>query len=779
MAHNSIPSALKDNRVYRFGLFELESGARRLLRQGTETHIQDQPLELLLALVERPGEIVARQELKDRLWPGGTFVDFDKSLGVALTKLRDVLGDDSDNPRFIETVPRRGYRFIAPVQSNGAARTRDAEPGGAAPGKDNTAGTRLSATWITAIAGALVAAIGLGGWFWWHKASAGFTGRASIVVGDFANSTGNAVFDGSLRRAAIVGLEQSPFLNIVPDDLQGRLLQGLGRPPDDKLTPALARQVCQRGGAAATIYGGIQQAGGAFLLSLETDRCDNGNTVARETESAADEKEVLPKLSAMLDQMRRKLGESRESLAKYDVPVEQATTNSLEALKAYQLGLELRAQSRNVEARPAFQTAISLDPNFAIAYAQLGSSYSNLGNTKDAKVYFRKAFELRARATEPERFYITGRYFDIVTGETERGAETAKLWAEAYPDQWGGFNGVANDAYLMGRFETAVAAARQAIRLAPNKNFGYENLLAGLIALNRIDEAKALCAQLQSKGHDDAFIHLDLVAVAVLAHDEAALKKEMDWAAAHPGAVDLVYTRAQLAGVLGKLKEATKLFEQVAEDDIRDNDAESAANSLSVAAETNSEMGMDATAERLSAQATKLGENPIVLGLGALVSLRAHNGARAEALFRQMDHDYPIATFSIGVWEPMIRTLQSAGAGNSTPEQIRTLMEPTQAYEYGFEADMLPIYVRGTAFLGAHDAADAAKEFQKILDHRFVDAGSDLYPLSLLGLARAEAAQGEKAKSRAAYEELLTLWKDADGDLPPLIQARWEYQKLN
>jgi eukaryotic-like serine/threonine-protein kinase len=765
------PTALK----YRFGPFELDPREGSLCRNGNRVKLQDLPYRLLIMLVERGGEVVSREEVRQRLWPGNTFVEFDNSLGVAIRKVRDALGDDADVPHYVETIPRRGYRFIAPVLTDGP--TMPAPPV-EAPGPLPAQKTEgMSRRKMIPIAVALAVSLVLAGWYWRSQTRSGIPERASVVVGDFANSTGDPLFDGSLRRAVVIQLAQSPYLNILPDRKLGEVLQDLGRTPDDKLTPALALEVCQRGKASALIVGSIQPTGGAYLLALEASRCADGRSLAHETVTVANQKAVLPRLGSMIDDLRRSLGESRASLQKFDVPVEQATTNSLEALKAYQLGLELRAHSKNLEARPAFKTAIALDPSFAIAYAQLGSSYSNEGETQESKQYFRKAFELRSRATEPERLYIVGRYFDIVTGELEKGSETYKLWTELYPDEWRSYNALANDANLLGRYDTVVDASKQTVRLEPNHNFGYINLLSGLIALNRIEEAKSICEQLIGRGHDDTFIHLDLFAIATLQRDQQALSREYEWAQKHPDDSAMRYALAQADAARGKIKQSTELFEQAAKLTAASGDSEAAANTLAISAEINSEMGRATLAQKKSEDAVKLGKNQIVLGLGALIASRAGNEKRTHEFLEQLDHDYPLATFNIGVYSPMARTTLAVAHGSSAAE-ITNLMEPTLPYEFGEVADLLPIYVRGASYLQIGSGKEAEQEFQRILDHHGVDAVTTLYPLSQLGLARCYALLGRKVDSRRAYEAFFSLWKDADRDLPILIKARREYQEL-
>ena len=401
-----------------------------------------------------------------------------------------------------------------------------------------------------------------------------------------------------------------------------------------------------------------------------------------------------------------------------------------------------------------------------------------MGNTADAKQYFQKAFALRARATEPERLYITGRYFDIVTGELEKGSETYKLWAELYPNEWKPYNAVANDAYLLGRFETVVEFARKSVELGPGPGFGYLNLISGLIASNRIDEAKRLCQQRLAEGHDSSFFHLNLYGIGYLQQDPQAIGRELDWAQKHPDDVGMIVAQAQAAAAEGRLKESNRLFERAAKLDESQDDRESAAIALAGAAEADSEMGLSRLAQQKADEALKLGKDEIVYGLAALVAVRARDLQKGQMLLVQMDHDYPLSTFNLGVYSPVVRTAMSVFHGGPASE-VASLMEPALPYEYGFEADMLPIYVRGVSYAKRHATDEAEAEFQKVLSHHYVDAVTTLYPLSLLGMARCYAAQGKKEESRKAYQQLFDLWKNADKDLPVLAEARREFNTLD
>lgn len=766
------PDKVRCQRVYRFGLFSLDPANRVLTRDGVRVKVQDQPFQLLVLLLEGFGEIVSKEEIRRRLWPENTFVEFDKSLGVALVKAREALGDTASNPRFIETVLRRGYRFVAPVHLDSAEREFAEREQAKATG----AGRSSLALFLTiplAIIIVLVVVLA----FWFSRSATPASKDASVVIGDFANGTGDPVFDGSLRQAVIVHLSQSPYINVVPDQTLKQSMQELGHSPDETLTPALARQVCHQLGSNALITGSIQP-GVHYSLSLEAQRCSDAALLMQQSVSIDRKEEVLGRLSSATDDLRRKLGESPQSLARFDVPMELATTSSLEALKAYQLGIGLRAHSRNVEARGVLKTAIELDPNFAIAYEQLGSAYSNSGDAAYAKQYFQKAFELRARATEPERLLITARYFDVATAEREQGAETFKLWTELYPNDWRGYNGVANDSVLLGRYETAVDFARKAVELGPHQDFGSTNLVAALIALNRLDEAKKICEQLLAKGKDNSFIHQDLFAIGHLQDDQSAMEQQLKWAGNHPDDIGMIFAKSEAAASEGRIETATRIFDQIAELDIRNDDSEAAAIALAASAEINSEAARSSTSKVESERALKLGKNEMVYGLTALVALRNHEIQRARNLLEQMDHDRPLSTFNVAIYSPIIRAFAAISDGAS-PAEITKLMDPALPYEFGSLADMLPIYVRGEAYLAVKAPAQAEVEFQKIINHRSVDAFTTLYPMSVLGMARCYRMQGKKNESMEAYQKLFALWKNADQDLPILAKAHQEFIRSN
>ena len=758
--------------IYRFGIFEANFETGEFLRKGVRVKLQEQPFRLLQVLLESPGEIVGRESMRLRLWPGNTFVDFDASLGVAVGKLREALGDDADNPRFIETVPRRGYRFLAPIQQTG--RNPDLAP------PPSVASSSLPKSWRRAISVGITLAVLLASLVVYlklrHRAT--LSQRDGIIVGDFSNSTGDPVFDGSLRRAVVVQLAQSPFFTLPPDNIIEETLQGLGRPPDEKLTPALAREVCQQAGAKAIVTGAISHEGVGYVIALEADRCADGNSLARQEMTATEKKQVLPSLGRAIENLRKELGESRDSLHDYGVPIEQATTDSLEALKAYQLGVELRARDNSPKAISAFKIAVALDPNFAMAYAQLGSAYSNQGETIAASPYFKRAFELRSRATEPERFYIAGRYFDIVTGELEKASENYELWEQTYPDQWLANNALANDANLMGRYETSIKAAKEAVHLNPNHSFGYTNLVLGFLGSNSFTEAQAVCEEAVARKRDTDTIHISLYEMALMEGDEKASRREMDLASGSQRQPLMLYVEAKAAQAQGKMKEASRLFQQNVAQLQADRQLEIAANTMAYEALLNAVIGRPPKARIMASASLQSGRGEIDLGSAALAFALAGDALQAKNIAEEFNRSYPLATLNMGVYSPMIQTVL-AESRRPGSQEVTDMMKAALPYEFGQEADLLPVYIRGQAYLKSSSGADAAREFQKILDHVGVDPVSPYISLAHLGLARADNLMGEKTKSLKEYEHFFQLWKNADNDIPILQTARREYLHLN
>jgi DNA-binding winged helix-turn-helix (wHTH) protein/tetratricopeptide (TPR) repeat protein len=783
---------------YRFGLFEVEAHAGRLLKQGRVVRLQEQPFRVLVALLEHQGELVTRDELRARLWPGDTFVEFDKSLGVALTKVRAALGDEAANPRFIETVPRRGYRFIAPVsaETGGPAGAPTANPTAAItatpagpaplvpPQEDSrTAAQRFlhgvsaarASVWAASVVGLVIATTLI-----WrstrHPVPA--ARRVSVVVAEFNNTTGDVVFAGSLRRAATVALRQSPFLAVMADGTVAETLQTLGRAPNDTLTAPLARDVCTHAHDNVLVDGDISLAGDTYTLVVQATRCADGDAIARETRTFTKKADALPALGHAIEQVRTALGESRESLQAYDVPLPVATTDSLEALRAFHLGMDLRLRAENVRAIPALKAAIALDPQFALAYAQLGSAYSNIGDAAEGTPYLIKAFDLRDRATEPERLLITGRYFDIVTSEIEKALETYRLWTGLYPDEWLPLNALANDANLIGRYDVAVQAALRSVALGPAQLFPRTNLMTAYCGLNKFKEASETAREMLARTPDNEAAHIALYSIARYSGDAAGAQREVAWGTQHPSGSGIPYVEAEDAGRQGRFSEMTRLFREAARIERERGNAESAGNTLGFSAVLNSLAGRTEEAAADAAAAAALGQNEIILGSVGVVDARAGRTEAAQAKLTAMNRLNPLSTYALGMYAPMVRAALAAH-GSPSVAAVTYATSSGLPYEFGQNASLELPYLRGLAYMAAHAPDLAVAEFQKLIDHIGVDPVSPLYSLSYLGVARADAALGQADQSRKAYATVLNLWKDAEPDFALLATVRREYASLH
>jgi DNA-binding winged helix-turn-helix (wHTH) protein/tetratricopeptide (TPR) repeat protein len=756
--------------ILRFGVFEVEMRSGELRKQGVRIKLQEQPFHVLTVLLKQPGEVVTREELRNQNWPADTFVDFDNSLNTAINKLREALGDSADNPRFIETLPRRGYRFIAPVTGVNGTTTRTA--------------TGVSAPWrpssrkmvVTAIA--VLAAGAAGGLFWRARQERRLTEKDTIVLGDFANSTGDAVFDDTLKQGLSVQLGQSPFLNILSERKVAQTLTLMGRSPEQRLTPELGRELCQRVGSKATLTGTISSLGTHYVIGLKAVNCETGDTLASEQVEADSREHVLKALGDTATRVRKKLGESLTSIQKYDAPVERTTT-SLEALKAFSLGLEVWRVKGDTPALPFFQRAVELDPQFAAAYGRMGTIYYELGEMTLSAEKTRKAYELRDKVSAGERLYLESHYHYFVTGELEKAAQVFEVWQKTYPRVLTPYSNLASLYAQLGKYEKALEEAREEVRLFPDVGDSYYNVGSLYLNLGRFDEAEAAFKQAEERKLENEFLLLTHYQLAFLKGDASKMAQLASAATGKPGTEDvLLAAQADTEGWYGKLKNAHELTRR-AMDSAQLNDAkETAAAYQAAAALREVESGNRRQARAEADAAMKLAPNRDVLAVGALALVRAGDTARAEKLAAELDKSFSLDTMVQRYWLP---TIQAAVAlERKDPNRAIELLKTASTIELsgGFIEPLCPIYVRGETYLVLHDGKAAAVEFQKFIDHRGVVGNFPWGGLARLGLARSYAIQGDTAKARAAYQDFLTLWKDADPDIPILKEAKAEYAKL-
>ncbi|HUE56305.1 MAG TPA: winged helix-turn-helix domain-containing protein [Candidatus Udaeobacter sp.] len=738
--------------ILRFGVFEVDLRSGELRKQGQRIRLQEQPFRVLAVLLQRPGEVVTREELRSAIWSTDTFVDFDNGLNTSINKLREGLGDTAERPRFIETLPRRGYRFLVPVSSG-----------------DRKAAGRLSA-WMIAVAAVLVAALVAGGLFWRWRHVQRLTEKDTIVLADFANETGDPVFDDTLKQGLHVQLEQSPFLNILSDQKVNEELQLMGRQKDEHLTLDLAREVCQRLGSKAVLAGSISRLGTHYAVGLNARNCHTGDSLGSDQVEADSQEHVLKALGESATKMRESLGESLKSIQRFDAPLEQVTTPSLEALRAYSLGMKTLDTKGKTAAIPFLRRAVELDPKFAMAYARLGTLYAGTGAPMLSE-NVRKAYELRERVTERERLYIEAHYYRDVTGEQDKAASVWEVMQQTYPREVEPYSNLAGFYGRLGNFEKALEEAHEALRLDPDDQDSYGTVGYFSMCLNRLDEAEAAFKQAEERHLESEGLLTERYSLAFLKGDEDGMARVAESAAADKGF--LLVLQGFTEAYYGRLRKARELLRRAVESAKQSGAVDTAASFQAVGGLTEAYLG-DLQHARADV-ALPLAANRDAQTAAALALALAGDTEHAEKLATVLNENFPLDTGVQRMWVPTIRA--AVAQSHKNPAKAIELLRVMSPYELGAPR-LLPIYERGQAYLMLRNGSGAAAEFQKVIDHAGIVREFPVGALAHLGVARAYALQGDTAKSRAAYQDFLTLWKDADPELPILKQAKEEYAKL-
>jgi tetratricopeptide (TPR) repeat protein/predicted Ser/Thr protein kinase len=660
------------------------------------------------------------------------------------------------------------YQNAADIRTDLQRLRRDSGPGRAVARRTIRWGAATGATIL------VIGLVAVGGWLFFSRKTHALTDKDTIVLADFTNTTDDTVFDGTLRQGLSVQLEQSPFLSIVSDQQIQQTLQMMGRPAEAKLTPTIARELCQRAGSAAVLDGSIAQIGTQYLLTLKAVNCGSGESLASTEAQASDKSHVLDALGKAASEMRNKLGESLSTVRKFDTSLEQATTPSLDALKAFSSGRRVLTTTGSGAAIPFFKHAIELDPNFALAYAMLGRMYGDIGESGMAADYSRKAYELRDRTSEAEKYFITASFHIAVTGNMEKAQQTCELWTEAYPR-----TDMPHD-YLsgiilpvLGQYEKAAKEAAEALHLNPDFPVSYDVLTYSYIALNRLDEAKATYGQAVERKFDSAsFLHIVPYQIAFLQNDAPEMAKQV---ASSVGKSPASYS--------GRLREAGEYSRRAIDSAERAGEKEAAALYFALHGLREALFGNAEEARRRATLATARSAQRDVHYGAALALAYAGDDKGARTLADDLSKRFPEDTIVQFNYLPTLHAKSALTRGNVS-EAIESLRVAT-SYElgtttssaYGWTA-LYPVYVRGEAYLAAHQGSEAAVEFQKILDHRGIVLNGPIGALAHLQIGRAYAVQGDTAKAKAAYQDFLTLWKDADPDIPILIAAKAEYANL-
>src|SRR5271155_3232997 len=617
-------------------------------------------------------------------------------------------------------------------------------------------------------AGAIVVVVVLavGGWLLFARKTHALTDKDTIVLADFTNTTGDSVFDGTLRQGLAIQLEQSPFLKIMDDEQVQQDLRLMSLPAGERITNQIAHDICVREGVAATIDGSIESLGKNYVITLQAITCQGGATLAREQIQAGDKEHVLNALGTAATAMRAKLGESLNSIQRLNRPLEQATTPSLEALQNYTAGYSEMEQGQFLEAVPSFERAIALDPNFAMAYFMLGTAFDNAGDVDRSREYMQKAFGLIDRASEFERDLITAEYYSY-NGQSDKAIDAYRFGIQNYPRFWGFHNNLSAAYIDLGQFEEGLKEGQEATGLEPNVEPPYRRQLDAYLCLDRLVEAKQLAEKLRAQGLGGARIHQRFLEIAYVEGDDAAAAREIQWFAGKPAEYVSFALQAANQNALGQRRESSKLYRRAAEAALR-HGLQNAAAEFEEA---------DARADALSGNCQTVRR----LGRPALALAMCGDAAQAEKLAAETSKLFPNGTLWNAVQLPAIRA--AIALKRDQPAKAVELLASASPYE---RANPEAVYLRGWAYLGLGEGAEAAAEFQKIVDHKGANWGSDwqhpywgqFYSLSYLGLARAYLLQGDTAKAGKNFQDFLALWKDADPDIPILIAAKSEYAKL-
>ncbi len=638
-----------------------------------------------------------------------------------------------------------------------------------------------SKLWRVAFLVLLAAALIAGGLYYRSHQTRPLTDKDTIVLADFINTTGDGVFDDTLKQGLAVQLEQSPFLDLVSERKVNETLKLMGRPAGDRLTPELAREVCQRRGSRAILTGSIAGLGNQYVIGLKAADCNTGDVLAEAQEQAAGKESVLKALDKAAVSLRAKLGESLSSVQKYATPVEEATTPSLEALKAYSLGRKMQAAKGDAPALPFYKRAVELDPNFAVAYRSMSVVYGNLNELGRAAENSRKAYELREKVSERERLAIEAIYYTYTTGELEKAAQAYELWQQTYPRDYLPYTNLGDIYGTLGNWEKALQQASGALRLEPNDENNYLNLGNDFANLNRLDEAETVYKQAEERKLEGEFLLTNRYQLAFLKSDATQMAQLLAAAMGKPGAEELMLAyQADTEAWFGKLKKARELTLQAMESAQHDDANEAAAMYQAAAALREVESGNKNQALDDATAAVKLAPNRDVKAMAGLARARAGDTSGAEKLAAELDKTFPLDTLVQRYWLPAIQA--AVALQRKDPNRAIEILRATATIELGQPTQvtvfLCPVYLRGEAYLMLHNGKAAATEFQKFIDHRGEVVNFQWGALARLGLARAYAMQGDTPNARTAYRDFLGLWKDADSDVPILSEAKTEYAKL-
>jgi DNA-binding winged helix-turn-helix (wHTH) protein/tetratricopeptide (TPR) repeat protein len=748
-----------------------------LLRAGEPVPLTPKTFQILLVLVRHSQEIVTKDDLLKAVWPD-TFVE-EANLSRTIFMLRKALGESSQDRKYILTVPGRGYRLAENVQL-----VADQDFSLVAAQHQTVEVQVTEKTWrmqpIAVAAVLVLAAVAVAWRILGHRQV--LSARDTVVLADFANATGDKVFDETLRQGMAVQLEQSPYLSLVSEQRIRHTLGLMGESPDAKLTPELARQICARTGSAAVLEGSIASLGSQYVLSLSAKSCNTGETLDEEMAQATHKEDVLNALSQMASTFRKRVGESLQTIHQHSTPLAEATTSSLEALEAYTTGWRLQFANGATASMPFFKRAVEIDPGFAMAHAALGRIYQDLDESDLSAESLSRAWELRERTSDHEKFFITANYQALVTGNMEQARQTCEAWAQTYPRDpipTTMLSGYVNK--VAGRYEVALEWARKSIRLDPDFVIGYYNLGVDNMYLNRLDEADNALRLATGRGLEWDEALMLAYDVAFLKGDRAVMEQTSARARQRSGGEGWISNKEAYAlAYYGRLREARSATDRAVEFSKHTAQSERAALWETGAAVREALYGNAAEARRRAVAALKLSRNREVEYGAAFALARSGEMTQAEALAEDIEKRFPEDTAARFSYLPTLQAVFALQRGD--PAKAIEILQGAVPYETGtprlLVGAMYPVYLRGEAFLAEKRGGAAAEEFQRILDHRGVVVSDPVGALARLELGRAYRMTGDKAKARAAYEDFLALWKNADPDMPLLLETKREVRQI-
>jgi DNA-binding winged helix-turn-helix (wHTH) protein/tetratricopeptide (TPR) repeat protein len=761
--------------LYEFGPFRVDPEKETLCRAGEPVPLTPKTFQILLVLVRHSKEVVTKDDLLKTVWPD-TFVG-EANLSRNIFMLRKALGESAQDRQYIITVPGRGYRLtetvhlvperelsiVAANHSKVQVQVKETKPWG----------------WISVAVILLLAVSAFTLRSFLHRKTV-LSEKDTVVLAAFANSTGDPIFDGTLRQGMAVQLEQSPFLSLISDQRIQHTLRLMGRSPDARLTPELAREICERTGSGAVLEGSIASLGNQYVLGLRATNCRTGDILDDEQVQASKKEDVLNALTHIASKFRTHVGESISTIEKHDTPLAEATTPSLEALKAYSAGWKVHYSSGATAALPFFRLATEIDPKFAMAHAELGRIYADLDESDLSAESILRAWQLRDRTSDREKLFITALSEILLTGNIENAQQTCEAWARTYPRDAQPhlmLSGHVNKA--PGRYEHAAAEARKSIDLDPDLAIGYYNLAVNHLYLNRLGEAQNTLRRAAGRGLEiDEFVMLEYD-LAFLRGDQEGMEREAARARARSGAENWISDReASTLAHSGHLQRARILSHRAVDQAEHAAQRERAGLWEATAAVREAFFGNAAEARTRATAALELSKGREVEYGAAFALARAQDSSRSQTLAADLETRFAEDTSVRSSYLPALRARLALNHGDAS--KAVAILQAAVPQELGspFFGALYPVYVRGEAYLVAHQGTQAAAEFQKILDHRGIVVSDPIGALAHLQLGRALALSGDTIKAKTAYQDFLTLWKDADPNIPILKQAKTEYARL-